>query len=403
MKKFDVPGYYRSHIISSIKEKRKLEDPRKSNYSPTFLDFGPVKFLVARHFGFCFGVENAIEIAYKTIEENKGKSIFLLSEMIHNPMVNADLLKQGVRFVMDNYGTQFIPWESIKAGSIVIIPAFGTTIEIENMLKKKGVDTVKYNTTCPFVERVWNRAEQLGKDNFTVIIHGQHRHEETRATFSHAYSNAPSIIVRDIEETRALSKFILGESNQTDFERMFKGRASFGFSSEQHLDRIGVVNQTTMLASETELISDILRETMASKFGADNIKDHFADTRDTLCYATNDNQQAIFGLMEKDADLAFVIGGYNSSNTTHLVELLTTKFPTYFISSAGKIVSQNEIHHFDIIQKAEITSVGFLPADSDVTIAVTSGASCPDSLVEDVLNKILSYYPTAKKIEDVIN
>jgi 4-hydroxy-3-methylbut-2-en-1-yl diphosphate reductase len=317
-------------------------------------------------------------------------------------MVNADLLKQGVRFVMDNYGTQFIPWESIKAGSVVIIPAFGTTIEIENMLKKKGVDTVKYNTTCPFVERVWNRAEQLGKENFTVVIHGQHRHEETRATFSHAYSNAPAIIVRDIEETRALSRFILGETDKTEFERLFKSRTSFGFNPDIHLNRIGVVNQTTMLASETELISGILRQAIIKKYGADNIKEHFADTRDTLCYATNDNQQAIFGLLAKEADL-LVIGGYNSSNTTHLVELLKMKFPTYFISSAGKIVSHNEIHHFDITTKEEITSVGFLPAGKDITIAVTSGASCPDSLVEEVLHKILSYYPSAHKIEDVIN
>lgn len=396
MKKFDIPGHYRSPVISSIKEERKSTDPRKNDYTPTLLDFGSVKFLIARHFGFCFGVENAIDIAYKTIEENKGKNVFLLSEMIHNPSVNEDLLAQGIRFVMDNYGRQFIPWEEIKEGDIVIIPAFGTTVEIERLLKEKGVDTVKYNTTCPFVERVWNKAEQLGAKNFTVIIHGKSRHEETRATFSHSAGNAPSIIVKDLEETRFLCGYIEGKKSLEEFEKFFAGKTSQGFSPEKDLSRIGVVNQTTMLASETEAISNLLRDSLLNKFGAENIKEHFADTRDTLCYATNDNQQAVYGLLDSDADLALVIGGYNSSNTSHLVELLERKFKTYFISSAEKIISPEEILHFDTHLKQEIKTNHFLDFGKDVTIAVTSGASCPDSLVEAVLRRVHSFFPGAK-------
>lgn len=399
MKKFDIPGHYRSSVISFIKEERKSADPRKSDYSPTLLDFGSVKFLVARHFGFCFGVENAIDIAYKTIEENKGKNVYLLSEMIHNPSVNRDLLDQGIRFIMDNYGNQFIPWENIKEGDIVIIPAFGTTIEIENLLKDKGVDTVKFNTTCPFVERVWNKAAQLGEKNFTVVIHGKSKHEETRATFSHSIRNAPSIIVRDLKETQLLCDFISGKIGKAEFEKFFAGKMSAGFIPERDLNRIGVVNQTTMLASETEAISSLLRNALTAKFGEENIREHFADTRDTLCYATNDNQQAVYGLLESDAGIALVIGGYNSSNTSHLVELLEKKFKTYFISSPDKIISRDKILHFDIHTKTEIISEDFLNEGKESKIAVTSGASCPDSLVEEVMRRVHSFFPDANPFE----
>jgi len=175
------------------------------------LEFPPLRFLIARHFGFCYGVENAIDIAYKTVEENSGKKIFLLSEIIHNPLVNLDLQRRGVQFIMDTYGNQLINWDNINCDDIIIIPAFGTTLEIEKLLKEKNIDTVSCNTTCPFVEKVWNRAKSLGEDNYTVIIHGKANHEETRATFSHSVLNAPSLIVRDIEEVKILSKIILDE------------------------------------------------------------------------------------------------------------------------------------------------------------------------------------------------
>ena len=402
MKKFNIPSFYKSPIISTIKNLRRNDDPRKKDFSPTVLDFGPVKFIIARHFGFCYGVENAIEIAYKTIEENPGKKIFLLSEMIHNPYVNEDMRSRGVKFIMDNHGHQLIGWEEINANDIVIIPAFGTTLEILKILSKKGIDPVKFNTTCPFVEKVWNRAEVIGKQNYTIVIHGKAKHEETRATFSHSSQNAPSIIVRDIKEAKFLADIILGKASKMEFYAFFEGKYSTGFDVQKDLKRIGVVNQTTMLASETEAIAELLRGTMIKKFGEEHIRDHFADTRDTLCYATNDNQSATIGMLESSADLAIVVGGYNSSNTSHLVELLQEKFPTYFISDSEKIISKNEINHFDINTHSEKSTINFLPNKKQISIAVTSGASCPDSIVDEVLNKILSFYDGVKSIEEIV-
>ncbi|MCW8940680.1 MAG: 4-hydroxy-3-methylbut-2-enyl diphosphate reductase, partial [Flavobacteriales bacterium] len=196
MKKFDIPIYYKSSFISAIKNLRKDADPRKKDFSPTLLDFGSVQFLIARHFGFCYGVENAIEIAYRAVEENPGKRIFLLSQMIHNPIVNQDLQEKGIQFIMDTEGNQLIEWEALNSNDIILIPAFGTTIEIEAKINAIGLQTEKYNTTCPFVEKVWKQSEKLGKTNHTIIIHGKHKHEETRATFSHSYQNAPSIIIK---------------------------------------------------------------------------------------------------------------------------------------------------------------------------------------------------------------
>ncbi len=399
MKKFEIPEFYKSSIISKIKEQRKLEDPRKQDFKPTELDFGPIRFLIARHFGFCYGVENAIEIAYKTINENPGKRIYLLSEMIHNPAVNEDLQGSGINFIMDNYGLQLIPWSEISGDDVVIIPAFGTTLEIEELLKQKGIDTVKYNTTCPFVEKVWNRALALGQNNYTVVIHGKFQHEETRATFSHSNQNATSLIIRNMDEAKILARAILGELSANQFGEYFSGKYSAGFNVENDLQRIGVVNQTTMLATETQEIADYLRETMIKRFGEEEIKEHFADTRDTLCYATNDNQTATVALMNEDADLAIVVGGYNSSNTSHLVELLEDKFTTYFISDADKIISKEEIAHFNLHTSTEVYSKNFLPEKEQITIALTSGASCPDSIVDSVLNKILFYFEGSENFE----
>jgi len=186
MKTFNVPIIYRSPLISAIKSYRKQQDRLKKDLSPTLVDLGPVQFHLARHFGFCYGVENAIEISFRTIEENPDKRIFLLSEMIHNPQVNADLQDRGVQFLQDTYGKQIVPFESLTADDVVIIPAFGTTLEIEAKLNALGIPTEKYNTTCPFVEKVWNRSEQIAKKGYKIVIHGKPKHEKTNTTFSHA-------------------------------------------------------------------------------------------------------------------------------------------------------------------------------------------------------------------------
>lgn len=403
MKKFQIPDKYKSSLIAEIKKLRQENDPRKKDYSPTYLDFGPVGFYIARHFGFCYGVENAIEIAYKTVEANPDKRIFLLSEMIHNPGVNSDLQSNGINFIMDTEGNHYLDWDELTPDDIVVIPAFGTTLEIEKKLRDIGLQTEHFNTTCPFVEKVWNRAYSLGEKDYTVVIHGKHNHEETRATFSHSIRNAKSVIVRDIEETKFLAQIILNEIPKENFYKFFEGKYSEGFDPQKDLQRVGVVNQTTMLASETQAIADYLKETMINKFGAANYKDHFADTRDTLCYATNDNQQATYGLLETESDFAIVVGGYNSSNTSHIVELLEEKFSTYFINNADKILSKKMIRHFDLRQKTELTTENYVPTKDKVNIVLTSGASCPDAYVDEVLDKLLSYFDDIKTKEEVIN
>ena len=401
MKNFDIPDKYKSNIISRIKQSRKLEDPRKKDFSPTVIDFGEATFLIARHFGFCYGVENAIEIAYKTLEDNKGKNIYLLSEMIHNPSVNEDLISHGIKFLMDTEGNELIGFDSLTNEDIVIIPAFGTTLGIENNLKQRGIDPYKYNTTCPFVEKVWNRAAALGEKDYTIIVHGKSTHEETRATFSHSQNNTPTLIIRDIFEAEVLSKIISGELEESYFYEFFNGKFSEGFDVKNDLNRIGVVNQTTMLASETQAIAEKLKETMKTKFGEENLEMHFADTRDTLCYATNDNQSATLSLLTEDVDIAIVVGGYNSSNTSHLVELLETKFKTFFIFSENNIISKNEIVHFDFHNKKEVYSKTFLPEKEKIRIAITSGASCPDSVVDNIISKILSFFPKLKNMNEI--
>ncbi|MBL7852307.1 MAG: 4-hydroxy-3-methylbut-2-enyl diphosphate reductase [Cyclobacteriaceae bacterium] len=402
MKKFEIPQHYRSSISARVKDFRRSQDLRKQDFTPTVLDFGPVQFILARHFGFCYGVENAIEKSYKALEENSGKNVYLLSQMIHNPEVNRDLQDRGIRFIMDTDGTQLIPWERIQASDVVIIPAFGTTREIEELLKDKGVNIEPYNTTCPFVEKVWNRAAKLGKDNFTVIIHGKPKHEETRATFSHSAQGAPSVIVRDMDDAIELSNFILGHKTKDEFYQQYQGKYSMGFQPDIHFQRIGVVNQTTMLATETASIAEFFKEVMIRKYGAENIHQHFADTRDTLCYATNDNQDSTLELLKLDADVAVVVGGYNSSNTSHIVALCETKFHTFFISSDSEIISREEIHHFDYPAKTNRVTYSFLPEKAPARIIVTSGASCPDTVVDRVILRILSFFPNTRPVEEVM-
>lgn len=402
MKQFEIPEFYRSPIISKVKAYRKVQDPRKKDFTPTMLDFGNVKLAIARHFGFCYGVENAIEIAYRAIAENPDKRIFLLSQMIHNPGVNEDLAGHGITFIQDTDGQQLIDWSEITADDIVIIPAFGTTIEIEQLLREKGVNVERYNTTCPFVEKVWNRSEKLGQEQHTLVIHGKYNHEETRATFSHTAAHTQAVIVKDLEEAKLLGECITGKRSKAEFYELFKGKYTEGFDPDVHFDKIGVINQTTMLATETQEIAEYLKtvtETHALEHGLDK---RFADTRDTLCYATNDNQSATLGLMEIPLDLAIVVGGYNSSNTTHLVELLEQKCPTYFIKDVSEIGEDGSLYSFNIHTKQREHVPVFLPERQPLTIAVTSGASCPDATVDQVIQRLLQLTRADRELETVL-
>ena len=388
-RKFNIPIFYRSSLITAIKKYRRNEDSRKKDLSPSTVELGKLTFKVARHFGFCFGVENAIEIAYRAVRENPGKRVYLLSEMIHNPHVNGDLISKGVRFLQTTEGKQLIDFAELRPDDIVIVPAFGTTVELCERLEKIGIDLVKYNATCPFVEKVWKRARQLGEKGYTIVIHGKHQHEETRATFSHSVLSAPAVVVRDMEEAELLARYIRRELPMGQFMLDFQGRFSRDFNPEMHLQSIGVVNQTTMLATETQAISDLLKAAMKAYFSDAELTAHFADTRDTLCYATSENQDAVHALVKSGGDLALVVGGYNSSNTSHLVEICEEYLPTYYIKDAAEIIDQNTIRHLLWRESRVIESSNWLPLHKEkITVLLTAGASCPDALVEEVVKKV---------------
>lgn len=402
-KEFEIPAMYKSPVIRKVKEANTITDPRKKDLAPTELDFGPVTFLIPRHFGFCYGVENAIDIAYRTVEENPGKNIYLLSEMIHNPTVNEDLQKKGVKFLFETDGSVRIPFDDLNSDDVVIVPAFGTTLEIEEKLKAKGINPYQYDTTCPFVEKVWKRGNQLGKKGYSLVVHGKHEHEETRATFSHSADHSPVVVVLNPGEARILAEIMTEQRPLEDFDKYFAHKSTPGFNPLKDLEFFGVINQTTMLATETQEVMDILKEAAKERFGEENVLDHFADTSDTLCYATNENQSATYALADAKPDVAIVVGGYNSSNTMHLVEILEHHCPTYHVRDVGEIDSPGNIQHFNQWEKVIHSTGNWLPADREnLRIALTSGASCPDVLVDEVLLKILSYYPEAADISEMI-
>jgi 4-hydroxy-3-methylbut-2-enyl diphosphate reductase len=321
--------------------------------------------------------------------------------MIHNPAVNEDLEANGLKFIMDTEGQLLWPWDDITSEDVVILPAFGTTVETEKLLLEKGVEIQQYNTTCPFVEKVWKRSSDIGKKGFSIIIHGKYKHEETKATFSHSYQDAPSVIIRDIKEAEILGSIITGSMNPEKFYELFAGKYSEGFDVMRDLQRIGVVNQTTMLASETQEISDHFKKIIQDRHG-DDYRNYFADTRDTLCYATNDNQMSTLEVLNSEADLALVVGGYNSSNTSQIVTILSEKMPAYFVQDESEILSDSLIRHYDYSgQELKQTSL-WLPKKNPLHIVLTSGASCPDTVLEAVMNKILDMTGQDRSADEVI-
>ncbi len=401
-RQFNIPHFYRSGILTAVKEARATRDPRKRDLSPSVLDFGPVVFSVARSFGFCYGVENALEIAYRTLDEQPDRRQFMLSEMIHNPHVNEDLRRRGMRFLRTTTGEELIPLNTLTPDDIVLIPAFGTTLEIKQELAERGLDIKTYDTTCPFVVKVWRRSKQLGKKDFTVVVHGKRYHEESRATFSHAQRNAPVVVVRDIKEARDLARVITGEEGAEFFFERFDDRYSKGFDPANDLKRIGVVNQTTMLVTETQAIAAELRHALVRRYGLEAITTHFADTSDTLCYATHENQEATRALLEVPLNLALVVGGYNSSNTSQLVSLCEQVVPTYFIRDAKEILSQSRIRHFDYPGQALRVTERWMPDVRPVHMALTAGASSPDAQLDQVIARITGMIPGVRTPNDVL-
>jgi 4-hydroxy-3-methylbut-2-enyl diphosphate reductase len=322
--------------------------------------------------------------------------------MIHNPTVNEDLLRRGVQFLHHTDGSELIPISSLQSEDIVIVPAFGTTLEIEAKLKEKGINPYEFNTTCPFVKKVWQRGKQLGRKEYALVVHGKHQHEETRATFSQSADHSSVVVVLNPDEAHILAEIITEKRPLSDFETYFGHKSTAGFNPLEELQRFGVINQTTMLATETQEVMDILKAATIERFGDADILNHFADTSDTLCYATNENQSATLALAGQDADIAFVVGGYNSSNTMHLVEILEHAFPTYHIRDASEFKSASEIHHFDQWKKEVLITKDWFPNHRPLKVAITSGASSPDVLVDEVLLHILSYFDSTREVDEVI-
>ena len=405
-RQFDVPAFYRSPIVTRVKAARTAADPRKKDLSPSVLDFGPLRVKLARHFGFCFGVENAIEIAYRALDENPDMAaagrIFLLSEMIHNPHVNEDLLARGIRFLRTTSGEPLLPLDTLAPGDLVIVPAFGAPTEVLDDLSARGVDVQAYDTTCPFVVRVWKKGASIGAKGYTVVVHGKRTHEETRATFSRAAASAPVVVVRDEAETEALAAVVEGREDAAFFWDHFTGKTSEGFDPARDLARLGVVNQTTMLASETAAIAERIRQAVVTRDGDDA---NIADTSDTLCYATKENQDATEALIASGADVAIVVGGYNSSNTSHLVELCEDAgLPTYFVSDADQLISPSLIRHFDWRTRMPRETADWLPEvdGRPLDVILTAGASCPDALLDAVIQTLLSWTPSTRPIDEAL-
>jgi len=388
MKEFDIPQQFTSGIMQALKNR-----PKKVNglrdFSPTTLTIESLTLKIAKHFGFCFGVENAVEKAYATLKNNPTKRIYFLSEMIHNPIVNKDLRENGIDFIQTTDGEQLISWENIHSDDIVLIPAFGCTLDMLDLLKSKGIQYEAYDTTCPFVELVWKRSKQLSSKAATVIIHGKPNHEETKATFSNAISSGKAIVIKDMAEARLLGGFILNQCTEQELLAILGDRFSTELDIFRDFEKVGVVNQTTMLAEETQAIADYFKHVMIEKYGEQELSNHFEDTRDTLCYATNDNQQAMKELINESGDFALVIGGHNSSNTTHLVELAAEKLPTYFILNEDSIHPDGSITHFDLHSKKYVTANQVIQSAKSHEILISAGASCPDRTVENVLVKLL--------------
>lgn len=391
MKSFNVPSFYRSPLISKLKLHYKTQDPHRKIKQPFILNTETCAIVIARHFGFCYGVENAIDIAFKALHEHPGKSIYLLSEMIHNPQVNSDLRQRGVQFLNDTQGNPLIPLQTLKSDDVIIIPAFGASLEVLSAINALQLQVHTYDATCPFVERVWNRAEKLATSQHTILIHGTFNHEETRATFSRAViQNTPVLVIRTPEEAAYLAECIKHNADDGEFKTRFTGRYSPGFEPSRDLTRIGVINQTTMLAPETQHIADIIKSALEIRYGSEALKLHFAETRDTLCYATNENQEAVLELRNVCPDMVFVIGGYNSSNTSHLVEICESVCPTFFIEHAD-CIQKTQIHHYNL-HKKNIENSMWPHLPQYPKIAFTSGASCPDAVFEDVVFKVAQQF-----------
>lgn len=407
---------YQSRLCAAIKALARQHE--RTATAPVTLDFGAVRHVIPSHFGFCLGVKNAIERAYETLAENPGRRVFMLSELIHNPFVNEDLLRRGLRYLqtdkgvphrVDNREDSPPLWDTLTPDDIVIIPAFGATDEDKRRLVRKGIAVFAYDATCMLVEKVWKAARAYGREGYTVVIHGKHEHEETKATFSNTRRHAPAVIVRDLAEARQLGEIIASDDPKARgrFFTLFAGRHTPGFDVARHLERVAVVNQTTLLMNETLAIIEHLRGVYRAKFGDDS-RVGGGGRRDTLCYATQVNQDALGRALAEPLDAAFVIGGKNSSNTYQLFRLCEQRLgeKAFFVQSEAGIISPDAVDHYVYghghgrIERRRLWGADGTPK----RVLITGGASCPDGIIQQAITRINSFFPpaTLRPIEAVL-
>jgi 4-hydroxy-3-methylbut-2-en-1-yl diphosphate reductase len=367
-----VLSHYRSELVDGIRARGGV------------VSAGGITIKLAKEFGFCYGVERAIDLAYAARKAYPDKPIYILGEIIHNPEVNDQIRNMGIKFLSGKEKNADI--EDICAGDIVIIPAFGTEVATMDKLRAKGCQFV--DTTCGDVMSVWKRVRQYANESVTSIIHGKAWHEETKATSSRATANGDGhyLVVFTLAETDYVCNYILHGGSKQEFLEKFKGAYSPGFDPDVHLKVIGVANQTTMLRGETEEVQRRLRGAMGQKYGAAELDKHFRFF-DTICGATQDRQDALEKLLREPMNLLLVIGGYNSSNTSHLAEMGEAKLPTYFIKNAAKMVSDKVIQHYNQHRHEEVETENWLPS-GDITVGITAGASCPNNLIEDTIHRL---------------
>ena len=365
-------------VMNSEYQSQLIQEIRQNDYC---LKRENVTLKLAEAFGFCWGVERAVAMAYETRQHFPGDRLWITNEIIHNPSVNQRLREMEVNFipVRDNLKD----FSEIEAGDVVILPAFGASVMEMQLLNDKGCTIV--DTTCPWVSKVWNSVEKHKKKDYTSIIHGKYNHEETIATSSFA---GTYLIVLNLAQARQVCDYILRGGSKEDFLAQFKNAYSQGFDPDRDLVYLGVANQTTMLKSETEAIGKLFEQTLLQKYGPLALNDHFMSFN-TICDATQERQDAMLKLVEEPLDLMVVIGGYNSSNTTHLQEMAIERgIPSYHIDSAERISSENRVEHKPLGKDLE-TAEPWLPA-GNITVGITSGASTPDKVVEEVMERILS-------------
>ncbi|MFQ5603115.1 MAG: 4-hydroxy-3-methylbut-2-enyl diphosphate reductase [bacterium] len=350
---------------------------------------GGLTLYLAREFGFCYGVDRAVDYAYQTRERFPDRRIFLTGEIIHNPHVNKRLIKMGIQFLSGQYcnGTSI---EDLRPEDVVILPAFGVSIQQFQALKKR--ESILVDTTCGSVLNVWKRVIHYAKNGYTSIIHGKYYHEETIATSSQAlkFANGRFLIVRDLEETQKVCDYLIHGGDRESFMSKFGKAVSPEFDPDRDLNKIGVANQTTMLSSESLAIADELKKAMRSKFGSQKLHDHFL-TFDTICSATQERQDAVVEMVERhDLNLVIVVGGFNSSNTNHLAEITSKYTHTYHIDDPDCILDKNTIKHKLIDSEQIETSRNWLPT-GEIKVGITAGASTPNNKIGKVVEKILSF------------